>query len=85
MCIDERLSRSLDKRIADKTFRSLTLKSGLIDFSSNDYLGFARSTELREKVKEYETSEKYLLNGSTGSRLLTGNSAVAEELEKFIN
>lgn len=84
MYIDERLSKSLDKRIAEKTFRSLTLKSGLIDFSSNDYLGFARSPELREKIKEYETSEKYLLNGSTGSRLLTGNSAFAEELEKFI-
>lgn len=48
MHIDERLSASLDKRIAEKTFRSLTLKSRLIDFSSNDYLGFARSPELRK-------------------------------------
>ncbi len=84
MHIDERLSASLDKRIAEKTFRSLTLKSGLIDFSSNDYLGFARSPELKNKIKEYEVSERYYANGSTGSRLLSGNTAFAEELEKFI-
>ncbi len=84
MHIDERLSASLDKRFAEKIFRSLTLKSGLIDFSSNDYLGFARSSELKSKIKEYETSENNSLNGSTGSRLLSGNTAFAEELENFI-
>jgi 8-amino-7-oxononanoate synthase len=84
MHIDERLSASLEKRISEKTFRSITLKSGLIDFSSNDYLGFARSAKLKEKIKEYENTEQNLLNGSTGSRLLSGNSAFAEELEKFI-
>lgn len=84
MHIDERLSASLDKRIAEKTFRSLTLKSGLIDFSSNDYLGFARSPELKSKIKAYETSEHDSLIGSTGSRLLSGNTAFAEDLENFI-
>jgi 8-amino-7-oxononanoate synthase len=84
MHIDERLSASLDKRIAEKTFRSLTLKSGLIDFSSNDYLGFARSSELKKKINEYETAEINLLNGSTGSRLLSGNTAFADDLENFI-
>jgi len=86
MHIDERLSASLDKRIAEKTFRSLTLKSGLIDFSSNDYLGFARSPELRKLVNELETLnvKHETLLGSTGSRLLSGNTAFAEELEKYI-
>lgn len=86
MHIDERLSASLDKRIAEKTFRSLTLKSGLIDFSSNDYLGFARSAELRKLVNELEVVnvKHETLLGSTGSRLLSGNTAFAEELEKYI-
>ncbi len=86
MHIDERLSASLDKRIAEKTFRSLTLKSGLIDFSSNDYLGFARSPELRKLVNELEivNVKHETLLGSTGSRLLSGNTAFAEELEKYI-
>lgn len=84
MHIDERLNASLEKRIAEKTFRSLTLKNGLIDFSSNDYLGFARSSELREAVKEIEKQEKFISCGSTGSRLLTGNSLFAQELENFI-
>ncbi len=87
MHIDERLSASLEKRISEKTFRSLSLKNGLVDFSSNDYLGFARSPELKNKVRELETINIKLetKNGSTGSRLLTGNSAFAEELEKFIS
>ncbi|MCG3167071.1 MAG: 8-amino-7-oxononanoate synthase [Bacteroidia bacterium] len=86
MHIDERLSASLDKRIAEKTFRSLTLKSGLIDFSSNDYLGFARSAELEKLVSELEiVNVKHSTQvGSTGSRLLSGNTAFAEELENFI-
>lgn len=86
MHIDERLSASLDKRIAEKTFRSLTLKSGLIDFSSNDYLGFARSAELKKLVSELEiVNVKHSTQvGSTGSRLLSGNTAFAEELENFI-
>lgn len=82
MHIDERLRASLNKRKEEKTFRSLSLKNGLIDFSSNDYLGFARSEKLKEKVHQLETSN--VQNGSTGSRLLTGNSELAEELEKFI-
>jgi len=84
MHIEKRLRESLDKRIAENTFRSITLKSGLIDFSSNDYLGFARSAELKSGIKKYEAAEINFLNGSTGSRLLTGNSAFAEELETFI-
>jgi 8-amino-7-oxononanoate synthase len=84
MHIDERLSASLDKRIAEQTFRSLTLKSGLIDFSSNDYLGFARSPELKNKIKAYETADNTSLTGSTGSRLLSGNTPFAEDLEKYI-
>lgn len=84
--IDERLNASLEKRKAEQTFRSLTLKSGLIDFSSNDYLGFARSAELKKLVSELETlNVKHSTQvGSTGSRLLSGNTAFAEELENFI-
>lgn len=44
--------------------------NGLIDFSSNDYLGLAKSRPLEG-----------FSGGSTGSRLLTGNSAFIEALE----
>ena len=52
-----------------------------IDFSSNDYLGLAQSTRQQQKVEElYKTlPDRYL--GSTGSRLLTGDSKYAQDLE----
>lgn len=62
--------------------RTLSQASGLIDFASNDYLGLARSETLKnEFLNEWE---KIGGVGSTGSRLLTGNSKYAEELENSI-
>jgi 8-amino-7-oxononanoate synthase len=52
----------------------------LIDFCSNDYLGFAKSSELKGRILE-AYSELGSKNGSTGSRLLTGNSNLAEQVE----
>jgi 8-amino-7-oxononanoate synthase len=56
---------------------------GLIDFASNDYLGLARSIELFEQINE-EVLGTAKRNGSTGSRLLTGNSSYTEQTEKFL-
>jgi len=75
----------LDKRKNENNFRKLSLPdSQLIDFSSNDYLGFSKNPELK-KIKE-KICEQYSLHqeGSTGSRLITGNSVLAEETEKQI-
>ncbi len=57
----------------NKTPRSLGRHSTGVDFSSNDYLGLAKN-----QVKNT------LPSGSTGSRLLTGNSALAEEAESSL-
>ncbi|WP_100934101.1 aminotransferase class I/II-fold pyridoxal phosphate-dependent enzyme [Candidatus Chlamydia corallus] len=64
------------------THRSLTLNSHLIDFTSNDYLGFASSPELR---KEYGTKLREIeFLGATGSRLLTGHSRLCQRIEEQI-
>jgi 8-amino-7-oxononanoate synthase len=61
-----------------------------VDFCSNDYLGFARSEQLREMILEKAPLPPkgggYMdyKNGSGGSRLLAGNSKYAEDLEDFI-
>lgn len=66
--------------------RRLQIPQKLIDFSSNDYLGLARSKELAASVMQECNRHTSILNGlgSTGSRLLTGNSSYAEDLENRI-
>jgi len=56
----------------------------LVDFCSNDYLGFARSLELKEKIDTEINGLPHYLNGSTGSRLLSGNLSYTEDLEQQI-
>ncbi|MFH1005381.1 MAG: pyridoxal phosphate-dependent aminotransferase family protein [Bacteroidota bacterium] len=79
------LQKYLDERKQNANFRSLSSSGKLIDFCSNDYLGFARCKELKNlidsEIIQYPT---FNFSGSTGSRLLTGNSQYAEELETFI-
>ncbi|MEO6884109.1 MAG: 8-amino-7-oxononanoate synthase [Bacteroidia bacterium] len=76
------LSDALLVRQQNDSLRALSVKKNLIDFCSNDYLGFARSEKLQDKIKAAE--KNIFSNGSTGSRLLSGNSEMAEILEKKI-
>jgi 8-amino-7-oxononanoate synthase len=87
------MSRSLrqffEKKLAARenagSRRSLkTVSSGLADFASNDYLGLAQSRELLQLIAKETAKLNGCLNGSTGSRLLTGNSAEAIETEEFL-
>ncbi len=79
--IPENLINRLKEREEQGLFRKLRNTEGLIDFCSNDYLGLAREVSIHERVENASTSFKYQLNGSTGSRLIRGNSFQAEELE----
>ena len=84
---DNFLSDSLHKRQEQNALRKLTVNSQLVDFCSNDYLGFAANKDFFhaiDKVLSTLHSQLIALTGSTGSRLLAGNSAYAEELEKTI-
>lgn len=72
------------KRQCQGSERYLVLPCELIDFASNDYLGLARSPDLNTRVLQ-EWEREQVRHGSTGSRLLTGNSHYAEELEKEIS
>ncbi len=70
-----------ERRLAEN-YRSLKPKSGLVDFCSNDYLGFARSALLKSQVEAEIAGSGIIANGSTGSRLISGNSCYAEALEQ---
>jgi 8-amino-7-oxononanoate synthase len=82
---DQYIIKRLNERRQAGNYRALKPESiDLIDFSSNDYLGFARSSELKEMIVGELTLHANHLNGSTGSRLLTGNLKYAEQLEQQI-
>jgi 8-amino-7-oxononanoate synthase len=77
-----RMLEMLALRAQDGSLRELQYRNNLCDFSSNDYLGFARSMELRLRIDEELRKFPQTKIGSTGSRLLSGNSRFAEDLEK---
>ncbi len=56
----------------------------MVDFCSNDYLGFARSSVLKEWIEKEIATYGKALNGSTGSRLLAGNLTYTENVEKSV-
>jgi len=66
----------LEKRRESGSYRSLSLFKDYIDFYSNDYLGLSRKLKVE--------SQSVYSNGSTGSRLISGNSFEAESCETFL-
>lgn len=76
----QHLQSKLDSSTKDGSFRKLTLPNQNIDFYSNDYLGLAHNKELIAKTYEICKSNDHLL-GSTGSRLISGNSVYFEKVE----
>lgn len=82
--IDKFISESLAYRSDNDSLRKLKTESSLLDFCSNDYLGFARSNNLRLRFEEELKKYPNYSMGSGGSRLLAGNSSFAEELEQEI-
>lgn len=82
--MDSFLDKKLQEREINNSLRNLQLGNALIDFASNDYLGLAQSAEAKEAIENYFLENTDYKLGATGSRLISGNSAFAEELEKQI-
>lgn len=80
MAFPKNLSQKLESRIADGSLRQLVTEHDRVDFSSNDYLGFSRNETINREVLKHAAQLKHA-NGSTGSRLLTGNFELHEEVE----
>ena len=75
--IERHLSQILEERKKQSLFRSLQTPKSLIDFCSNDYLGFSQKLKQNSNNFAFPT-------GATGSRLLAGNTQFMEDLEQEI-
>ena len=82
--LPKKLQDKIDARARDSSLRSLGFRQDLIDFSSNDYLGFSRSKEIYNKACSILKQHNYQANGATGSRLLTANHPLYLDTEKQI-
>ena len=84
MKFPHKLSDKLNKRIQNNALRQLGSEQNLIDFASNDYLGFANSQYIFNETHSFLIERNILQNGATGSRLLTGNHSLYTETETSI-
>lgn len=80
----QNLSRKLSERAMNNALRKLTISHNPIDFSSNDYLGFAKDANIFEHATKVLEERNFKLNGATGSRLLSGNNILNEALESAL-
>jgi len=87
--LPEKLHKKLEARKSQDSLRSLPETTGLVDFSSNDYLGVVNhnslarviQTQTRRTLKEFDKGN----SGATGSRLLTGNHELYGKLEAVVS
>ncbi len=77
----KKLQQKLDERKANNALRQLGAQSNLVDFSSNDYLGFSKSETIFNRSHDFLINQNIQQNGSKGSRLLSGNHALYNTVE----
>ena len=77
------IEESLQARKLEGNYRKLPEHKGLIDFCSNDYLGFAKSEKLKAAINSRLQAEN-IEPGSGAARLISGNYPALEKLEKKI-
>ncbi len=83
--MSESLSSSISKKLRDRSDLGLLCKlrvvHSYIDFNSNDYLGLARDPRLSAAIQRSVVSNAADFgSGSTGYRLISGNSDTVESL-----
>jgi 8-amino-7-oxononanoate synthase len=79
-----KLSDKLESRRQNKSLRILQQPNELIDFASNDYIGFSKSESIFNVTHQFLLDHNIKSNGATGSRLLSGNHALYTETENYI-
>lgn len=84
MQFPKKLHKKLQERKENNSFRVLPNPKEIVDFSSNDYLGFAKSKPIFENTHLFLVENNLKNNGATGSRLLSGNNKLFKDIESFL-
>ena len=84
MKFPNKLQSKINLRQENNALRCLGTSTNLIDFSSNDYLGFAKSESIFDETHQFLVDKNTKINGATGSRLLSGNHDLYTLVEKQI-
>lgn len=84
--LPEKLEKKLNIRKSTNALRSLPVDiNEKIDFISNDYLGLGQCEILFEKTHQVLLANNLKHNGSTGSRLISGNHKLYKALENQLS
>nr|WP_199002285.1 pyridoxal phosphate-dependent aminotransferase family protein [Flavobacterium sp. ASV13] len=84
MKLPENLIQKLETRKQNNSLRKLPVFNNLVDFSSNDYIGFSKSESIFKLTHAYLLENEIFQNGATGSRLISGNHSLYQIAESFI-
>ncbi len=80
----KKLAHKLQQRESENALRELGKPCQLVDFSSNDYLGFSKSERIFQQSHDYLIGHHVIQNGATGSRLLSGNHGLYNLVETVL-
>ena len=84
MKLSKKLHKKLKDRQTNNALRILGTESNFVDFSSNDYLGFSKTEAIFDNTHQYLIDNGIKQNGSTGSRLLSGNHKLYTKVENML-
>ena len=84
MKLPKKLAQKLENRRQNNSLRQLPSFNNLVDFSSNDYIGFSKSESIFKLAHHYLIENDIIQNGATGSRLISGNHSLYQITETFI-
>lgn len=84
MKLPENLIQKLENQKQNKLFKELPVFNNLVDFSSNDYIGFSKSDMIFKHSHFYLLENEILQNGATGSRLISGNHSLFQIAENAL-
>lgn len=82
--LPEKLTKKLKLREENNALRELNVSNELVDFSSNDYIGFSKSEVILQNASRILKEKNMMMNGATGSRLLSGNHSLYNEVEQVL-